>query len=145
LRPFFEAKRLNQITADDIRAYQAHRHLAGKHPNTINHEVKALMRLLRRAKLLSRIRDDIKLLPAKREVHQMLKPAERQHLFEIASTNPNWETAYCAALLTANASMRPKELKRLLWRDLDAFNRIIMVRRSKTPAGTRVIPLNDEA
>jgi integrase len=145
LRPFFESKRLNQITADDIRAYQSRRHLQGKHPATINHETRAILRLLRRAKLLSRVRDDVKLLPINREPRQMLAPAEKQHLFETASTKPNWQTAYCAALLTANTSMRPKELRRLLWRDLDPFNRIITVRRSKTEAGKRVIPLNDEA
>jgi len=36
-------------------------------------------------------------------------------------------------------------LRRLLWSDLDAFNRLVTVRRSKTDAGTRVIPLNDLA
>jgi len=41
--------------------------------------------------------------------------------------------------------MRPKELRRLLWRDVDPFNRTVTVRRSKTDAGTRVIPLNNEA
>jgi hypothetical protein len=78
LRPFFVGKRLNQITADDVRAYQAERIGKGKHPNTVNHEVKALLRLLKRAKLLSRIRDDVKLLPVKREPRQMLTPAEKQ-------------------------------------------------------------------
>jgi integrase len=48
-------------------------------------------------------------------------------------------------LLTSHTTMRPKELKRLRWADLDAFDRLITVRRSKTDAGTRVIPLNDEA
>jgi integrase len=145
LRTFFAAKRLNQINADDIRQFQAHRLAQGKHPNTVNHETNALFRLLKRAKLLSRLRDDVQQLPAKKEPKSMLTPAERQHLFETASIKPAWQTAYCAALLTANASMRPKELRRLLWRDLDPFNRIITVRRSKTEAGTRVIPLNDEA
>ena len=45
----FEGKRLNQIAADDLRAYQAERLGMGKNPNTIKHEVKALMRLLKRA------------------------------------------------------------------------------------------------
>lgn len=145
LRPFFEAKRLNQITADDVRLYQAERLGKGKNPNTVNHEVKALLRVLKRAKLLSRIRDDVKLLPVKREPRQMLTLAQKQHLFATAARKPNWQRAYCAALLTANTSMRPVELKRLLWRDLDPINRIVIVRRSKTEAGTRVIPLNDEA
>jgi len=80
-----------------------------------------------------------------REPREMLTPAEKQRVFETASTKAGWQTAYCAALLTANTSMRPKELKRLLWRDVDAFNRLVTVRRSKTEAGKRVIPLNDEA
>ena len=41
--------------------------------------------------------------------------------------------------------MRPVELRRLKWQDLDPVNRLIVVRRSKTDAGTRVIPVNDEA
>jgi integrase len=145
LRPFFGSRRLNQITADDMRAYQAKRLGQGKNPNTVNHEVKALMRVLKRAKLLSRIRDDIKLLPVKREPRQMLAQAEKQRLFETAAANPDWQVAYCAALLTANTSMRPVEIKRLKWADLDPSERVVTVRRSKTEAGSRVIPLNDEA
>lgn len=145
LRPFFACRRLNQITPDDIRAYQAERLGQGKNPNTVNHEVKALMRVLKRAKLLSRIRDDIKLLPVKRQPRQMLTQAEKQRLFETAASKPEWQTAYCAALLTANTSMRPVEIKRLKWQDLDPSQRVITVRRSKTEAGSRVIPLNDEA
>ena len=145
LRPCFAGKRLNQITADDVRAYQAERVQGGKHPNTVNHEVKALMRLLKRAKLLSRIHDDIKLLPVKREPREMLTQAEKQCLFETAATKDEWQTAYCAALLTANTSMRPVEIKRLRWQDIEPLQRLIIVRRSKTDAGTRVIPLNDEA
>jgi len=79
------------------------------------------------------------------EPREMLTAAEKQHLFETAASKPEWQTAYCAALLTANTSMRPKELMRLLWSDLDPFSRLITVRRSKTEAGKRVIPLNDEA
>jgi hypothetical protein len=64
---FLGAKRLNQITADDIRQYQARRLAQGRHPNTVNHEVKALLRLLKRCKLASRLRDDVRLLPVRRE------------------------------------------------------------------------------
>jgi integrase len=145
LRPFFASKRLNQITADDVRAFQAHRLQQGKHPSSVNHEIKALLRLLKRAKLTSRLRDDVRLLPVKRELRQMLSVWEKQHLFETAAMKPKWQTAYCAALLTANMSMRPVELRRLLWSDLDPVDRLVTVRRSKTEAGTRVIPLNDEA
>ena len=145
MRPIFTGKRLNQITPDDIRAFQAQRLGVGKHPNTVNHETKALMRLLRRGKLLGRIRDDIKLLPVRKESRQMLTQAEKQRLFETAGTKDEWQTAYSAALLTANTSMRPVEIKRLKWDAFDPVQRLIMVRRSKTDAGSRTIPLNDEA
>jgi integrase len=145
LRDFFSAKRLNQITGDDIRQFQAHRLGQGKHPNTVNHEVKALLRLLKRAKLASRLRDEVQLLPTKKEPKSVLTEAEKQRLFDTASTKPEWMVAYCAALLTANTSMRPIELRRLLWSDLDPFNRLVTVRRSKTEAGSRVIPINDIA
>jgi integrase len=145
LRIFFQGRRLNQITADDIRAYQAYRIGQGKKPKTVNLEVGLLLRLLKRAKLRHLLVDDVRMLTVIREPRQMLTQTEKQHLFETASTKPSWQTAYCAALLTANTSMRPKELKWLLWRDRDPFNRIFTVRRSKTEAGTRVIPLNDEA
>jgi integrase len=41
--------------------------------------------------------------------------------------------------------MRPCEIKRLKWRDLDPFNRTLTVRLSKTDAGSRILPLNGEA
>jgi integrase len=145
LRDFFSAKRLNQISADDIRAFQARRIGQGKHPNTVNHEVKALLRILKRGKLLSRLWDDVQLLPVKREPKSVLAEAEKQRLFETASKKPEWMVAYCAALLTANTSMRPVELRRMLWSDFDPFNRLATVRQSKTEAGSRVIPLNDLA
>jgi hypothetical protein len=78
LGELFGAKRLNQIGADDIRQYQAHRLARGRHRNTVNHEVKALLRLLKRAKLASRLRDDVRLLPLKRELRQMLTPLEKR-------------------------------------------------------------------
>ena len=145
LRPYFRGQRLNQITADDIREFQAKRLQSGIHPNSVNHEVKALLRLLKWAKLASRLRDDVKMLRVKKEPRQMLTQAEKQRLFETAASKPEWMTAYCASLLTANTTMRPIEIRRLLWQDFDPFNRVVTIRNSKTEAGTRVIPLSDEA
>ena len=75
----------------------------------------------------------------------MLTEAEKERVFETASSHPEWQTAYWAALLTANSTMRPVELRRLLWRDIDPFQKLVTVRRSKTDAGSRVIPINPEA
>jgi integrase len=144
LRDFFAAKKLSQITADDIRAFQGHRLGQGKSAVTVNHETKCLFRILKRAKLLSRLRDDVQLLPVRKEPRSVLTEEEKQRLFATASSKPEWQVAYCAALLTANTSMRPVELRRLVWDDLDPFNRLVTVRRSKTDAGARII-LNDLA
>ena len=48
-------------------------------------------------------------------------------------------------LQTANTTLRPIEIKRPRWRDLDPASRLITVRKSKTDAGDRIIPLHDEA
>ncbi len=142
LRAFFSGMRLGQITADTIRSYQAHRHAAGRHPRTINHEVKLLLRLQRRAKLPH---PDVKLLPVPRSPVRVLTEEEKLRLFTTASSNPDWRTAYCAALLTANASLRPCGLRQIRWQDVDARERTLLVRRSKTDAGVRIVPLNAEA
>lgn len=42
---------MNQIYADTIRSYQAERHAAGRRPRTINHEIKPLLRVLRRTRV----------------------------------------------------------------------------------------------
>jgi integrase len=41
--------------------------------------------------------------------------------------------------------MRPVEIRRFKWADLEPLARLVTVRRSKTDAGVRTIPLNDGA
>jgi integrase len=67
----------------------------------------------------------------------MFTATEKLRLLGTAATKYEWQTAYCAALLTANTSMRPIEVRRRLWRDLDPINRVVPLRVSKTEAGTR--------
>ena len=50
-----------------------------------------------------------------------------------------------AMTLALCTTMRASEVKGLQWRDVDFLERTIIVRRSKTDAGRRVIPLNDPA
>jgi integrase len=142
LRAFFDAMRLSQITGDTIRSYQAQRHALGRHPRTINHETKLLLRVIRRARLSP---PDMKLLPVPRTPFRVLTPAEKLSLFQAAASKPEWQIAYCAALLTANGSLRPCEIRAIRWRDVDARERVLMVPFSKTDAGVRVVPLNPEA
>jgi len=53
-----------------------------------------------------------------------------------------WETAYLASVLALNTTMRGCEIKQLRWRDIDFMDERLAIRRSKTIAGERVIPLN---
>jgi len=58
---------------------------------------------------------------------------------------PEWETAYLAAILCLNTTARGCELKGLQWTDIDLFRRTITIRKTKTVAGERVIPLTGVA
>lgn len=50
--------------------------------------------------------------------------------------------AYTAATLSFYCGMRACEIKGLRWQDLDWTNRLLHIRRSKTPAGWRSPTLN---
>ena len=58
---------------------------------------------------------------------------------------PEWETAYLAAILCLNTTARGCELKGLQWSDVDLFARTLTIRKSKTAAGERTVPLTDVA
>ena len=58
---------------------------------------------------------------------------------------PEWETAYLAAILCLNTTARGCELKGLQWADVDLFGKTLTIRKSKTDAGERVVPLTDVA
>jgi integrase len=74
-----------------------------------------------------------------------LSPDERQTLVDTASQRPEWETAYLAAIIALNTTMRGCELRRLQWMDVDFAGSALTIRKSKTTAGERVIPLTQDA
>src|SRR5260370_851882 len=53
--------------------------------------------------------------------------------------------AHCAAVLAVSTTCRGVEVKNLPWRHVDLFGRVATIRRSKTAAGHRTIPLNGDA
>ena len=61
---------------------------------------------------------------------------------EGAASNQEWEHVYCAAIVAANTSMRPVEVKHLRRCDVDLVKKLVHVRRSKNEPSHRVIPLN---
>jgi integrase len=145
LKAFFGSKPVNRISADDVRSYQAHRHEEGRSNRTINHETGLLQRLLKRTRVWHQIASEVKRLPVSREFGRALTEEEKATLLKVAASRPEWQVIRCAAILAFNTTMRSGELKRLRWRDVDFTHRSITVRRSKTEAGRRSIPLNASA
>jgi integrase len=137
---------LTAITAKAIADYQRQRHDAGKANRTINMDVGVLSRVLKSCGRWRALADHVRNLPERqRPVGRALTPEERTRLFESAAANPEWEHVYCAAVLAANTSMRPVEVKHLRQRDVDLAKKLLYVRRSKNETSHRVIPLNASA
>jgi integrase len=108
-------------------------------------EMGAIRRILKRAKRWHIVAEEIRPLKERRGIGRALRPEEKDRLLRIAEKRPEWQVARCAAVLALNTTMRGCELKGLRWGDVSLLNRTLVVRVSKTEAGERVIPLNDEA
>jgi integrase len=68
-----------------------------------------------------------------------------KRLLKTAGLKPEWETAFWAATLALNTTMRGCELKGLLWADVNLMDGTLCILKSKTEAGERVIPHTPEA
>lgn len=100
---------------------------------------------MKRAKLWARVGDDIRPLREPSSIGKALTEEEIQRLLRTAVMRPEWETAYLAAILCLNTTARSCELKGLQWSDVDLFAGTLTIRKSKTAAGERVVPLTDVA
>ena len=137
---------LTTINAKAISDYQRLRHEKGSSNRTINMDVGVLSRVLKSCGRWRALADHVRNLPERqRPVGRALTPDERRRLFDSAASNPEWEHVYCAAVVAANTSMRPVEVKHLRRRDVDLAKRLLYVRRSKNETSHRVIPLNASA
>jgi integrase len=136
---------LARISAEVVGTYIAERKKAGVANKTINLEIGVIRGVLKKAKRWHLLSDEIKPLPVRHQVGRALKPEEKLRLQETASANPAWENARLAMTLALNTTMRSCEVKGLQWLDVDFMERMITVRQSKTDAGRRMIPLNEEA
>jgi integrase len=145
LRESFGATPVTRISVEDILAYIRQRKEKGISNVTVNMEVGIIRRVLKRAKRWSQIADEVPRLPERRDIGRALTLEEKTKLLRMAELKPEWDTARLAAILALNTTMRGCELKGLRWRDLNLMERTVTIRRSKTAAGERVIPLNLEA
>lgn len=145
LRAYFKQEPLKAITAKRITEYRAWRADQGVGPATLNAELGILRRIMKRAKLWARVADDVRPLKEPSTIGRALTEEETQRLLKTAVMRPEWETAYLAAILCLNTTARGCELKGLQWSDVDLFGRTLTIRRSKTAAGERIVPLTDVA
>lgn len=146
LRRFFGERLLLRITAENIAAYQRERRGTGISGRTLNMEIGILRRIMKRAKIWSVVAEDVKMdRESTSGIGKVLTVEEKKILFETAAAKEDWRVVYCAAVLAVSTTCRGVELKHLRWGDVDLFDRSMLIRRSKTKAGRRAIPLNTDA
>ena len=145
LRAYFKQEPLKCITAKRIIEYRAWRAEQGVGPATLNAELGILRRIMKRARIWARLADDIRPLREPSTIGKALTEEEKRKLLQTAVMRPEWETAYLAAILCLNTTARSCELKGLQWSDVDLFAKTLMIRKSKTEAGVRIVPLTDVA
>jgi integrase len=108
-------------------------------------EMGILRRILKRARRWHLFEEDIRPLKEKHQPGRALTPEQKSELLNRAATRPEWQLARCAARLALTTTMRGCELRHLRWEDVDWQHELISVRRSKTDAGERTIPLLPDA
>ena len=101
--------------------------------------------MLKRAKRLHVLADDLKPLPERRDIGRALAIDEKLRSIQTAKAKPEWGNARLALTLALNTTMRGCEIKGLQWRDVNLIDRTLTIRHSKTEAGERVITLNADA
>jgi integrase len=144
-RDFFGALQLSRMSGEDLQSYREHRSQAGVGPAYINMEVGTICRILKRARRWHLMAADLRPLKERRRVGRALSPDEKHWLLRVAGSRPEWQIARYAAILALNTTMRGCELKGLRWRDVSLIDATLNIQRSKTEAGERVIPLNNDA
>jgi integrase len=144
IKAYFGPTRLNRISAEMILNYREQR-AASCGPASLNMETGVLRRVLRRAKLWHSIADDIRPLKEPESIGRALSPDEKTALLEAAASKPEWEQASLAAVIALQTAMRKCEVRNLQWSDIDLLTDTLTIRKSKTHAGLRQIPLSPVA
>jgi integrase len=146
LRRCYGTLKLRQITLEKLQQYRSERMEKGPSNRTINLEVGIFRRIMKRAKRWYLFEDEIKPLKENHDaVGRALLPEQRDLLIHLASQNQQWENAYNAMELALHTTMRGCEIRGLQWKDVNFFEKTVIIRKSKTDAGRRLVPLNANA
>ncbi len=128
LKRYFGDVPLTAITAKAIAEFQRARHENGIANRTINMDVGVLSRVLKscgRWRALGGPRAE----PARASASGRPSPDARgteAPLRQLPPSNPEWEHVYCAAVVAANTSMRPVEVKHLRRCDVDLVKKLAL-------------------
>jgi len=141
----FGPVKVHRITVEMIRTYVADRKAANVANKTINLELGVLRGVMKRAKLWHHFSDEIKPLPVHSQIGRAMTLDEKLRLAKTAALKPKWQNARLAMVLALNTTMRACEIKALRWYDVDFLSGTVTIRKSKTEAGQRMIPLNQDA
>jgi integrase len=136
---------VSRFTTETVLLHVRERKAAGIANATINRELDIIRGVLKKAKLWHRFADEIKPLPLRQSVGRALSYEGKLKLVKTAALRPEWQNAAWAATLALNTTMRGCEIKQLRWQDIDLMEKALTIRKSKTEAGERVIPLNSDA
>jgi len=134
-----------RLTPDLIFAHIRERKAASIANATINRELDIIRGVLKKAKRWHLFADEIKPLPLRQKIGRALSYEEKLKLLRTAASRPEWQNAAWAATLALNTTMRGCEIRQLRWRDIDLMEKTLVIGKSKTEAGERVIPLNNDA
>jgi integrase len=150
LSMFFSQMRLQEITADQVRAYQRAR-MSRAGGGLINHECGVLQQMLKRIGRWPEIGPHYQPLPTPKESpHRALTPDEEARLYRIGASNPKWDVAYCAFIISINTTAGPGEIRHVRRKDVEMYHVEgplfhIQPKGAKNPGRIRTLPLNEPA
>ena len=109
-------------------------------------EIGVLRQMMKRGKVWSIVAEDVRLdRESTKTIAKVLTAEQKRILFDVAGQRLEWMVAHCASVLAVSTTSRGIELKHLRWRDVDRLSEETSIRRSKTEAGHRTIPMNSDA
>lgn len=147
LSGFFGQLRLAEIHIGHLREYQLSRSNRACSMR-INGELGTLSQILQAAGLWAAIEEHYERLPSPRWTPpRVMTPEQKEHLFKIASQNPNWAVAYWASILSVNTTAAGCEIRGLKLENLDLAEGVLYIPDDsvKNEYRARVIPLNADA
>jgi integrase len=144
---FFGEQRLNEITAEHLRAYQKVR-LTCASARKVNQECGIIQQIRKRLGTWGDIAGDYQPLPVSYESPgRALDERQQSRLLQAAASKPHWEMAYLFAVVSVNTTAGPQEVWTLRHQNVDLVEGTFRIQPegAKNMHRARLIPLNPVA